>query len=45
MTYAGRFKGTTCDAKNPKMKIIFPEAPAVITSMLSPIQSQEVASP
>ena len=32
LTYSGRFKGTTLDAPNPKLKIIFPEAPAVISS-------------
>jgi len=45
MTYSGRFKGTTLDARNPKIKIIFPEAPAVITSMLSPFQSETMDSP
>jgi len=32
LTYSGRFKGTTLDAPNPRLKIIFPEAPAVISS-------------
>jgi len=32
LTYSGRFKGTTHDAPNTKLKIIFPEAPAVISS-------------
>jgi conjugal transfer pilus assembly protein TraD len=32
LTYSGRFKGKTLDAPNPKLKIIFPEAPAVISS-------------
>ena len=43
MTYSGRFKGATNDAYEPKMKIIFPEAPAVITSKLS--QSKPAAPP
>jgi len=32
LTYSGRFKGTTLDAPNPRLKIIFPEAPAVVSS-------------
>ena len=32
LTYSGRFKGTTLDAPNPKLKIIFPEALAVVSS-------------
>ena len=32
LSYSGRFKGTTLDAPNPKLKIIFPEAPAVVSS-------------
>lgn len=45
MTYSGRFKGTTRDAHEPKMKIIFPEAPAVITSKLSQSKPAAPSSP
>ena len=41
LTYSGRFKGKTLDVGDPKMKIIFPAAPAVITSALSPLQPDE----
>lgn len=45
MTYSGRFKGTTNDTHKPSMKIIFPEAPAVVSSMLSPLQPETDESP
>ena len=32
LTYSGRFKGSTLDAPNPRLKIIFPAASAVVSS-------------
>jgi hypothetical protein len=43
MTYAGRFKGTTLNANDPKMKIIFPAAPAFISSMFTQPDEAESA--
>jgi type IV secretory pathway TraG/TraD family ATPase VirD4 len=45
LTYSGRFKGTTLDAPNPKLKIIFPEAPAVISSFNDYRSQNETDSP
>jgi conjugal transfer pilus assembly protein TraD len=45
LTYSGRYKGVTPDVHNPQMKIIFPEAPAVITSMMASRPGPAVGSP
>ena len=45
MTYSGRYKGVTLDTRNPRMKIIFPEAPAVITSMMASRPGAAVSNP
>ena len=37
LTYSGRYQGRTLEARPPRIKIIFPAAPAVITSMLTAI--------
>ena len=45
LTYSGRFKGTTLDAPNPKLKIIFPEAPAVVSSFSDRRSKEETDNP
>lgn len=45
LTYSGRFKGTTLDAPNPKLKIIFPEAPAAVSSFSDRRSQEETDNP
>ncbi|MBI1919649.1 MAG: type IV secretion system DNA-binding domain-containing protein [Geobacter sp.] len=45
LTYSGRFKGTTLNAPNPKLKIIFPEAPAVVSSFNDCRSQEETDNP
>lgn len=45
LTYSGRFKGTTLNAPNPRLKIIFPEAPAVVSSFNHCRSREETETP
>ena len=42
LTYSGRYQGRTLEARPPRIKIIFPAAPAVITSMLAAVPETEI---
>ena len=45
LTYSGRTRGTTLDAHPSKTRIIFPEAPAVVSSFDSCHTSEETDTP
>ena len=45
LTYSGRTRGTTLDAHPSKTKIVFPEAPAVVSSFESSNSQDEPATP
>ncbi|HEY6874170.1 MAG TPA: type IV secretion system DNA-binding domain-containing protein [Geobacteraceae bacterium] len=45
LTYSGKFKGNTLNARTPGLKIVFPEAPAVVSSLNSCRPREEEATP
>lgn len=45
LTYSGRFKGTTLDAKKPEVKVIFPDASSVVSSLFGGNPEEPQATP